>query len=151
MELVAGTAGITAATVGAPQQEVPPQMGTMPEGWRPQDGGCIGPITPPSPLDNGPLPADVPNLQARLIRDVESISRLDLTIHAMCQRRASLHGQLVVSQLCLYEIVASRRQAGPIVMHGKVVSPAGNALHYQAVEQKVISHGEKELAPLLNK
>ena len=79
---------------------------------------------------------------------MESISRLDLTISAMCQRRASLHGQLVLSQLCMCEILASHTQAGSVVMHGKAESPVDHALHSQAVEQEVLYHGEKELDPL---
>ena len=57
---------------------------------------------------------------------MEGISRLDLTISAMCQRRASLHTQVVVAQLCMYAILAAHSQAGSIVMQGRTASTAEN-------------------------
>ena len=54
---------------------------------------------------------------------MDSIARLDLTISAMCQRRASLHTQMMVSQLCVYEILAKHTHFGSAVMHGRTVGP----------------------------
>ena len=46
------------------------------------------------------------------------MARLDLTIRAMGQRRASLHTHMMVAQLCLYDVLASHTQAGSVVMQG---------------------------------
>ena len=76
------------------------------------------PATPPMPLREEPRPKTLAPLQRSLQLRMDSIARLDPTIHALCLRRAQVQAAVVAELLCLFEVLAQHTRFGFILMQG---------------------------------
>ena len=94
-----------------------PSISTLPPGLQQILAGAA-PVTPPVPLREEPLPQTLAPLQRSLQLHMDSIARLDATIHAMCLRRAQVQAAAVAELLCLFEILAQHTSAGSLLMQG---------------------------------
>ena len=94
--------------------------------WRPVGSESIRPVVPPAPLLDTPLPPPLASMQWSILHAMQEITKLDLTISAMCQRRMQLQNHVVSEQLCLYECLAAHTSAGSLIMQGATHTTDGN-------------------------
>ena len=110
-----------------------------------------GPSTTAAPLLEAPLPADVPKLQMAITRNMQAVTRLDLTSLALSQRRRHLQAQIQIDQLCLFEALAEHTNFGSLVSaigHSLELADGGAALPGAALGTAA-SHGALDISPIL--